>query len=112
MHRAAAEWAEKPAFRERLEGEWQAAFRWAAAADWRLALSLARNTVAFLRQQGRLAETATLLVALREAADQQGEWQVSDECSWELSWIRGLPYRGAGWAPVDGDQLGFDFGAA
>lgn len=112
VDRAAAGWAEKPEFRERYEGEWLAAFRWAAVADWRLALRLARNAVAFLRQQGRLAETATLLVALREAADQHGEWQVSDECSWELSWIRGLPYRGAGWAPVDGDQLGFDFGAA
>ncbi len=111
VQRAAAEWAAKPDFRERHEGEWLAAFRWAATADWRLALSIARSTVAFLRHQGRLAETATLLVALREAADQQGEWQVSDECSWELSWIRGLPYRGAGWAPVDGDQLGFDFGA-
>jgi hypothetical protein len=105
----AATWGSAADFRQRYEAEWMTAFRWAAGADWRLALGIGRQGVAFLRHQNRQVEATALLVALREAAEAHGEWQVSDECSWELSWLRGVPYKSAAWAPVDGDQLTLEF---
>jgi hypothetical protein len=77
--------------------------------DWRLACGLGRHAFGFLRSLGRVAEGAEFLVALRDAADLRGDWGVSDNCAWELSWIRGVPYRGADRAPVQGDQLSFNF---
>ena len=86
------------------------AFRWASGADWKLACGLARRAFAAFRGCGRLAEGAELLIAFRDAADGRGDWQVSDECAWELSWIRGVPYRGSPRAPAGEKQLSLDFG--
>lgn len=110
VYEMASEWRNKPDFGQRYIAECIPAFRWAADVDWALACGIARHAFAFLRHYSRLAEGAELLVTLRDAADQRCDWQVSEECSWELSWIRGLPYRGGGWAPIEGDQLMFDFG--
>jgi hypothetical protein len=85
------------------------AVRWAAALDWPLAGALTRRAFALLRQRGRIAEGAELLVTLRDAAERRGDWEVSNECSWELSWIRGLPYHALDRTPVDDKQLSFDF---
>ncbi len=57
----------------------------------------------------RLEHNAEITVALRDAAELREDWRVSDDCSWELSWVRNVPYRGADRAPVHGDQLSFDF---
>lgn len=86
------------------------AFRWAAAGDWNLAGKLARQGYTYLRNHSRVAEGVELLIALREAAESREDWQVSDECSWELSWALNKPYRGADRRPIEGDQLSFNFG--
>jgi hypothetical protein len=86
------------------------AFRWLAEADWERASAFGRRASALLGRCGRLAEGAELLAAVRNAADQRGDWEASDACSWELSWIRGVPYRGARWKPEREDQLSLDFG--
>jgi hypothetical protein len=109
VHAAVSKWRTCPDVCHRYIAELMPAFRWAADADWLLAAGLARYAFAFLRSRGRVAEAAEILVALRDAADQRSDWQVSDECSWELSWIRSVPYRGGDRAPVRGEQLGFDF---
>jgi len=85
------------------------AFRWATKADWNLAGKLARQGYTYFRNHGRLAEGVELLIALRNAAELREDWQVSDECDWELSWVRNTPYRGADRGPVEGDQLSFSF---
>jgi NB-ARC domain len=87
------------------------AFRWAATADWSLAGKLANKAYAYLRSSGRLAEGVDLLIALRNAAESIHDWEVSDECSWELSWVLNKPFRRADRGTVGGDQLGLDFGA-
>jgi len=102
-------WAKNPAGCKRYMAEITRAFRWAVAADWPLACGLAQQGFSFLRAHGRVAEGVELLTALRDAADLRGDWQVSDNCDWELSWIRGVPYRGADQTATPGDQLGFDF---
>lgn len=105
-----AAWAKRPAFDDDYVTELMPAVRWAAGSDWPLAVSLGRMGFAFLRHRGRIAEGAELLEALRDAADARDDEAVSDECSRELSWIRGEAYRGLGRAVVSGDQLRFDFG--
>jgi hypothetical protein len=87
------------------------AFHWARTADWPLAKGLARCAFALLRREDRMAEGAEVLVALREAAETQGDWDASDECSSELSWIRGLPYPARARTPTAGSRLGFGFSA-
>jgi hypothetical protein len=109
VHAAVSGWAKCPDHGKRSIAECMPAFRWAAAADWPLAYGLARHAFALLRSRGRIAEGAEFLVALRDAADLREDWGVSDECSWELSWIRSVPYRGPDRAPIQGDQLSFDF---
>jgi len=107
----ASEWRAQPDFSKRYISEFMPAFRWEAGGNWPLACGIIRHAFALLRHYGRLAEGAELLVALRDAAEQRCEWEVSDECSWELSWIRGVPYRAANRTPVAGDQFSLDFGA-
>ncbi len=106
----ASDWSNRPDFSKRYTAEVIPAFRWAAGGDWPLACGIIRRAFACLRHYGHLAAAAELLVVLRDAAEERCEWEVSDECTWELSWIRGLPYRGASRAHMDGDQLHFDFG--
>jgi len=106
---AACGWAIGREFSPRYIAEFMPAFRWAASANWPLAGALVRHAFALLRARGRLAEGVELLVALREAAEVCGDWQESDYCAWELSWIRGVPYRGADREPLGGGQLMFDF---
>lgn len=89
--------------------EFLPAFQWAATADWHLAASLARRAYAFLRDSGRVAEGVELLLTLRDRADAVGDWDVSDECSSELSWVRNTPYRAPNRGPVEGAQLALDF---
>lgn len=110
IHQAFAGWMRNQEFDRSYTGELMPALEWAAGADWPLACSLARHGFAFLRHRGRIAEGAELLDALRDAAEAIGDQAVSDECAWELSWLRGEAYRGLGRAPVGGDQLRFDFG--
>lgn len=111
IHQAFAGWMNNQAFDRSYTGELMPALEWAAGADWPLACSLAKHGFAFLRHRGRIAEGAELLDTLREVAEARGDQAVSDECAWELAWIRGEAYRGLGRAPVGGDQLRFDFGA-
>lgn len=110
IHEAFSGWTKTPDFDKHYAVELMPALRWAAQADWPLAVSLGRLGFAFLRQRGRIAEGAELLEKLRGAAEAREDKAVSDECTWELSWIRGEAYRGLGRAPMSGDQLGFDFG--
>ncbi len=109
VHRTVSKWEKSPGDCKRCAAELMPALRWAAGSDWPLAAEIARRGFAFFRSVRRVAEGAELLVALRDAADSRGDWQVSDECSWELSWIRGVPYRGPDRARTEGDQLTFDF---
>jgi hypothetical protein len=109
VHEIASGWAKEPDSTKQYIAEFMPAFRWAADNNWTLAPRIIRHAFAFLRHHGRLAEGGGMLIALRDAADQRCDWEVSDECSWELSWIRGLPYRRVGWAPIDGAQLHLDF---
>lgn len=112
IHQAFAGWMKNLEFDRSYTSELMPAFAWAADADWPLACSLARHGFAFLRHRGRIAEGAGLLDALRDSAAARGDQAVSDECAWELSWLRGEAYRGLGRAPVSGDQLSLDFGPA
>ena len=107
---AALETLSARSFEKRAIPEIMPAFRWASRNDWALASNLARHAFGALRGCGRLAEGAELLIALRDAADARGDWQASDFCAWELSWIRGVPYRGSPRAPAEADQLSLDFG--
>ena len=110
VYEAVSGWAKNPDFNKQYGAELIPAFQWATSADWPLACALVRHAFALLRHYGRLAEGTELLVALGNAADLRSDRQVSDECSWELSWIRGVPYRGAYRGSACGDQLSFDFG--
>jgi len=103
-------WASRPDQAGQYITEVMPAFRWATTADWSLAVKLARQAYAYLRTHGRLAEGVELLIALRNAAESIHDWEVSDECSWELSWALNTPYRGADRGPAKGDQLSFNFG--
>lgn len=109
VHQAVQAAAAGPGFDKQYLAEVMPAFRWAAGANWPLAAALGRRAFAVLRRLGRVAEGVELMVALRSAADHRGDETVSDECSWELSWIRGEPYRAASRPPLGGDQLAFDF---
>ncbi len=108
VHEIISGWAKEPDSTKQYVAEFMPAFRWAADHNWALAPRIIRHAFAFLRHHGRLAEGGEMLVALRDAADERCDWEVSDECSWELSWIRGLPYRRVS-APIDGTQLDLDF---
>lgn len=109
VHEIASGWAEEPDSTRQYIAEFMPAFRWAADHNWALAQRIIRHAFAFLRHHGRLAEGGEMLVALRDAAEQRCEWEVSEECAWELSWIRGLPYLRAARAPMDDVQLNLDF---
>ncbi|MCC6587498.1 MAG: hypothetical protein IT168_12450 [Bryobacterales bacterium] len=85
------------------------AFQYANEANWQLACNIAKRAAALLRRHHRVAEAVEMLVALRDAADGRADWQISDECAWELSWIRGVPYRGAPRLAGTGNQLSLDF---
>lgn len=110
VHEIASAWAKRPDFAKQYIGEMLAAFRWAAAVEWPRAVAIARHTFALLHYHGRVKEGVETLMALRDAADQRHDWEISDECSWELSWIRGVAYRASGWASPEGEQLALDFG--
>ncbi len=110
VHAAIAQWNARPDVARRHMPELGRAFRWAAGADWPLAVVLARRGFTFLQHRGRTEEAEELMVSLRDAADAGGDWEVSDDCARELSWIRGVPYRGPDRAPGLGEQLGLDFG--
>ena len=89
--------------------EFLPAFQYANKANWELASNIAKRAAALLRRHHRIAEAVEMLVALRDAADEQADWQTSDECAWELSWIRGVPYRGAPRLAATGSQLSLEF---
>lgn len=89
--------------------EFLPAFQYASEANWQLACNIAKRAAALLRRHHRIAEAVEMLVALRDAADEQADWQTSDECAWELSWIRGVPYRGAPRLAGTGSQLSLEF---
>lgn len=104
-------WREDMSSARRLVAELDLAFRWAVGADWPIACSLARRGCDYLAYAGRLAESAELLVSLRDAAIQRGDQQTADECAWDLSFARNETYRGAARATPAGEQIGFDFSA-
>lgn len=110
IHQAFSGWMKNQDFDRHFTIELTPAFRWAAKADWPLAVSIVRLVFRFLRHHGRITEGSELLSALRAEADARGDQAVSDECSRELSWIIGTPYSGLGRVPESGDQLQFDFG--
>jgi len=102
-------WREDTASALRLFAEFTTAYRWALAANWPLAGSLARRAYDLLSYSGRAVEATQVLASLRDAALVRGDRQTADDCSWELSWARNEPYHGPARAPTAAEQTGFDF---
>lgn len=61
---------------------------WALQHNWALAADLGRWAFSLLRTNRRIPEAAELLMPVLEEARRRGDEKVTEECEWELSWIR------------------------
>ena len=102
-------WAKEPGHCNGYVAEMESALRWALDADWATAVELGRSAFAFLRHQDRTAEGCHVLEQLREAADLRQDSDISEYCSWELSWMSNSPYGGTRAGTIAGEQLALDF---
>jgi TIR domain/NB-ARC domain len=95
------------------------AWAWPRAADpqiWPLACQLASRGVRWARAQDRLAEAFEILQAWSQAASQQADRHVLEDCAWEQIWILEHWGRSSEAHDLDGlrrrefaDQMAFDF---
>lgn len=105
VHRILRQWATDPDRCLAAIREVPSALHRAFCTDWALAADLGRWAFALLRTRNRGLEAAELLDLVRGEAERRGDEKISEECKWELSWIRTGGHPSVKLPDMDATQL-------